>query len=383
MKSTFRKILFFIIIATASLNAESATSRSKAENVLMNQDSMNQHSQQTISSEITNLKETDPYIQKYEKIEDYGLKLFLNYIQKAKIVADSEEKEEEQIKINFIYDFQPTFNEAVHLNQEQAPKLHALINNLAQKANIKAPKIFLSLHKKLSNAWAMTYSKDLSCIILCENLIKNMTDDELKAIIAHEIGHIKNDSVKKVSALDKYMSQKNILILQTAAFASICTLIALSKFKTKNFLKNNMLLSSGIGTLLATPFIGLGIFIYWFGLKQHNPTDEVNADKVAIDITNDPTSFINAMQVLKNQYIKEFGTIENGFEIVDENLEDLKNSSESWFNKLKTAITLSKSTIEANKKNIIENGCVSHPGIDKRIEFGKQELEKQLQLAQA
>ena len=375
MKNIFKKILFFITVTTVSLNAESTTSSSKAENVLINQ-----NSQHTISSEITNLKETDPYIQKYEKIEDYGLKLFLNYIQKAKVIADSEE--DEQIKINFIYDIQPTFNEAVHLNQEQTPKLYALINNLAQKANIKTPKIFLSLSKKLSNAWAMTYSKNLSCIILCENLIKNMTDDELKAIIAHELGHIKNDSVKKVSALDKYVTIKNIFISEAAILASIGTLIALYKLTPKNFFKNNLLRSSGIGTLLATPFIGFGILIYLINKKQHNPSDEVNADKVAIDITNDPTSFINAMQVLKNQYLKDFNIIENGFEIVDENLEDLKTSSESWFNKLKSAITLSKNNIETNKKNIIENGCISHPGIDKRIEFGKQELEKQLQLAQ-
>ncbi len=375
MKNIFKKILFFITVTTVSLNAESTTSSSKAENVLINQ-----NSQHTISSEITNLKETDPYIQKYEKIEDYGLKLFLNYIQKAKVIADSEE--DEQIKINFIYDIQPTFNEAVHLNQEQTPKLYALINNLAQKANIKTPKIFLSLNKKLSNAWAMTYSKNLSCIILCENLIKNMTDDELKAIIAHELGHIKNDSVKKVSALDKYVTIKNIFISEAAILASIGTLIALYKLTPKNFFKNNLLRSSGIGTLLATPFIGFGILIYLINKKQHNPSDEVNADKVAIDITNDPTSFINAMQVLKNQYLKDFNIIENGFEIVDENLEDLKTSSESWFNKLKSAITLSKNNIETNKKNIIENGCISHPGIDKRIEFGKQELEKQLQLAQ-
>ncbi len=82
------------------------------------------------------------------------------------------------------------------------PKLHAYVDNVCKKAGIATPIIFITPDKHgFFNAAAAKLFTSTGGIIIGQKMIYETTQEELEAIIAHEIGHIKYNHVNKNIAL--------------------------------------------------------------------------------------------------------------------------------------------------------------------------------------
>ncbi|MFH2021584.1 MAG: zinc metalloprotease HtpX [archaeon] len=70
-------------------------------------------------------------------------------------------------------------------------KIYALVKDVANKARVPMPKVYL-IKSKNPNAFATGRDPEHSAVACTEGLLDILEEDEIKGVIAHEIGHVKN-----------------------------------------------------------------------------------------------------------------------------------------------------------------------------------------------
>ena len=81
------------------------------------------------------------------------------------------------------------------LAQADNPKLHETLTSLSQKSGITKPKLMLS-KLPLPNAFAYGSPISGTRVAVTEGLLKNLNQDEVEAVIGHELGHLKHRDVQ-------------------------------------------------------------------------------------------------------------------------------------------------------------------------------------------
>src|SRR5579862_9701842 len=80
---------------------------------------------------------------------------------------------------------------AVPISREQAPRLYAVMERLAGKANLPMPKLYL-IPQPAPNAFATGRNPSHASVAVTQGLLELMNDDELEGVIAHELSHVRN-----------------------------------------------------------------------------------------------------------------------------------------------------------------------------------------------
>ena len=75
------------------------------------------------------------------------------------------------------------------------PKLYNLVENLAITAGLPMPRVEV-IYSGARNAFASGLSPNDACITVTTGLIRALREDELEAVLAHEMTHIKNNDVR-------------------------------------------------------------------------------------------------------------------------------------------------------------------------------------------
>lgn len=80
---------------------------------------------------------------------------------------------------------------AKEAKQSEYPKLYKIVKEIAKLSNLPMPKVYV-IPSEQSNAFACGRSPKHSAVACTEGILKLMTEEELKGVIAHEFSHIKN-----------------------------------------------------------------------------------------------------------------------------------------------------------------------------------------------
>src|SRR6266849_3180431 len=80
---------------------------------------------------------------------------------------------------------------AVPISREEEPRLYAVIERLAAKANLPMPKLYL-IPQPAPNAFATGRNPSHASVAVTQGLLELMNDDELEGVIAHELSHVRN-----------------------------------------------------------------------------------------------------------------------------------------------------------------------------------------------
>jgi len=80
---------------------------------------------------------------------------------------------------------------AKQVSDSEAPRLHKLVREVTQLANLPMPKVYI-VPTKNPNAFATGRNPKNAAIACTEGILELLNDDELKGVIAHEASHIKN-----------------------------------------------------------------------------------------------------------------------------------------------------------------------------------------------
>ncbi|RMG99252.1 MAG: protease HtpX [Aquificota bacterium] len=77
---------------------------------------------------------------------------------------------------------------------EEAPWLHRMVEELAQRAGIPKPKIYL-VPMEQPNAFATGRGPSNGAVAVTSGILRLLDEEELRGVLAHEIGHIVNRDV--------------------------------------------------------------------------------------------------------------------------------------------------------------------------------------------
>jgi len=88
-----------------------------------------------------------------------------------------------------------------YVSEQEYPKLHQMVTELAQKAGLpNTPKIGIS-QLPIPNAFAFGRTKKGSRVCVTKGLLELLNEDELKAVLGHELSHIKHRDVAVITIL--------------------------------------------------------------------------------------------------------------------------------------------------------------------------------------
>ena len=76
----------------------------------------------------------------------------------------------------------------------QAPELYGLVHNLANRAGLPTPRIYI-IPKDSPNAFATGRNPENAVIAVTEGLLKIMNHDELAGVLGHELAHVNNRDI--------------------------------------------------------------------------------------------------------------------------------------------------------------------------------------------
>lgn len=87
-----------------------------------------------------------------------------------------------------------------YVSEREYPELHRMIADLAQRAGIPKPRVGIA-KIQIPNAFAFGRSIRDGRVCVTDGIIRLLTKDELKAVIGHEIAHIKNRDVAVITLI--------------------------------------------------------------------------------------------------------------------------------------------------------------------------------------
>lgn len=167
-------------------------------------------------------------------------------------------------------------------------KVFKSVENVALAAGLPTPRVYVINDDSL-NAFATGTSPKNASIALTSGIIKKLTPLELEAVIAHEMGHIKNRDVR----LDV------IIITCLGALTLVADLIARTFIYSDNRQSSNNNEQNNSRAVLLILWLSLTIFnllfapIIYFSLSR---TREYAADAASAHITRNPSALISALQ---------------------------------------------------------------------------------------
>lgn len=101
----------------------------------------------------------------------------------------------------------------------EAPELHAMVDELAARAGIPRPRLFVIADAQ-PNAFATGRNPSRGVVAVTEGIVRILTRRELRAVIAHELAHIKNRDIL-VSSIAAAVASLVTYVAQALSFAHL------------------------------------------------------------------------------------------------------------------------------------------------------------------
>jgi heat shock protein HtpX len=80
---------------------------------------------------------------------------------------------------------------AREVTQQEAPELYRIVVNLAKKANLPMPKVYI-MDTDVPNAFATGRDPEHAAVAATTGILRALTYEELEGVMAHELSHVKN-----------------------------------------------------------------------------------------------------------------------------------------------------------------------------------------------
>src|SRR5215467_15421803 len=80
---------------------------------------------------------------------------------------------------------------AQEVTQSEAPELYEIVRNLAHRAEIPMPKVYI-IPEEVPNAFATGRNPQHAAVAVTQGIMRALNREELAAVLAHELGHVQN-----------------------------------------------------------------------------------------------------------------------------------------------------------------------------------------------
>lgn len=163
------------------------------------------------------------------------------------------------------------------VSEDEFPRLHKIVEELSEKANIPKPRVAI-VPLDIPNAFATGRNPKNGVVAVTEGIMRMLSEEELKAVIAHEIGHIKHRDTLLMT----------IAATITSALAIGARIFMLGSLGSRDRESGNsflILFLAAIGATIAATLVKLAIS------RQR----EYYADEFSAKLTEKPRSLISAL----------------------------------------------------------------------------------------
>ena len=177
---------------------------------------------------------------------------------------------------------------AREITEEEAPWLHRMVEELAQRANMPKPKIYL-VPMEQPNAFATGRGPGHSAVAVTAGILQLLDKDELRGVLAHELAHIKNRDVLVATMAATIAGAISYLVnmLQWA--------LIFGHSRNEEEGNNNPLsLIGSIALIIITPIIAT---IIQMAISRSR---EYLADETGAKISGDPLALARALEKIHN-----------------------------------------------------------------------------------
>ncbi len=171
-----------------------------------------------------------------------------------------------------------SFAKARELGPNDLPWLQEATQRLSQKAGIPAPKLYLSPDPQ-PNAFAAGWKPEVAVVCFNRGLIDLMPQDEVIAVLAHELAHIKNRDMLTMTVAAAAASFINMI-------AHLAYFIPIGDSRERNPL---------VG-LLVMIFAPITAMMIQMAISR---TREFGADATAAELMGNPRPMMNALSSLE------------------------------------------------------------------------------------
>lgn len=173
---------------------------------------------------------------------------------------------------------------AKEISREQHPKLHMIVEELAQKANLPKPKICL-VNLPVPNAFATGRNEKHAVVAVTNGILQLLSENELRGVLAHELSHIKNRDIL-ISSIAATFAGAISYLAQMAYFAGMFT------GRSSDHSRGGGNALGSLVLLILTPIIAT---LLHFAVSRSR---EYLADETGSYIAKDPKSLASALKKL-------------------------------------------------------------------------------------
>jgi heat shock protein HtpX len=215
------------------------------------------------------------------------------------------------------------------LSKEEAPHIHEMIEELSREAGISKPKIGIS-PTTVPNAFAYGRSQKSGHVCVTQGILGLLDTDELKAVLGHELGHIKHNDMAITTIV--------------SAIPMVCYYIAFSFMFSRG---NNNNSGAIIGVIaFAAYFIGQLLVLFISRIREYY------ADEASVEFGAKPNHLASAL------YKLVYGASNSS----EEQIKDIEGTRAFFLNDVNDA---QRDILSLRQLDIDNNGKISEEELNK------------------
>lgn len=169
------------------------------------------------------------------------------------------------------------------IQEDEYPELHQMVEKLCREADLPKPKIAI-MQSPVPNAFATGRSPKHAVVACTDSIMRLLSRDELEAVLAHELSHVKN---------------RDVLTMTIASFIAMLAAIIMQNFLWASLFSRR---GDGAGAWIIA---GIVAAIVWFvatilmmALSRYR---EFAADRGSAYITNNPRALMSALKKISGK----------------------------------------------------------------------------------
>lgn len=171
------------------------------------------------------------------------------------------------------------------VNASQAPELYRMVQRLSQRANIPMPGVYI-VPSQTANAFATGRDPEHAAVAVTEGILNILPEDELEAVIAHELSHIINrDTLTQAVAATV-----------AGAISFLAQMVSYSLWFGGAGSRDDNRGSNPLGILLTVVLAPLAATVIQLAISR---TREFSADAGSARLTGNPRALARALQRLE------------------------------------------------------------------------------------
>jgi heat shock protein HtpX len=214
------------------------------------------------------------------------------------------------------------------VEDDEYPELHRMVEKLCKEADLPKPKIAI-MQSPIPNAFATGRNPNHAVVACTDSIMRLLTRDELEAVLAHELAHVKN---------------RDILTMTLASFIAMISSMIMQSFIFSALFGGNNREGNILGIVVVWVVSIIVYFVSTLLIMALSRYREFAADRGSALITRNPRALISALNKISGR-----------IDVLPDQVKEPVANANAFF------------IIPASTKSLLRELTSTHPPLEKRI----------------